>query len=69
VFSDEKEDIVLVPDHYSLDENDCRDSPPEVPVRIFVQNEREMGKFLSLVQQQWEELNLGQNKTLNIVED
>lgn len=63
VFSDEKEDIVLVPDHYSLDENYGRDSPPEVVVRVFIQSERELNKFLMLVQSQWEELNSGEKQS------
>ncbi|XP_052780281.1 nischarin-like isoform X2 [Mya arenaria] len=47
VFSDEKEDIILVPDHYSLEEGCSRDSPKEIPFRLFIQNERELNKFLT----------------------
>lgn len=66
IFSDEKEDIVLVPDHYSLDENDVRDSPPEIPVRLFIQSERELNKFLMLVQSQWKEIYQGNDNSLLI---
>ena len=55
VFSDEKEDIVLVLDHYSVNENEGRSSPPEIPVRLFIQNIREMSKFLLLLKSQWKE--------------
>lgn len=67
VFSDEKEDIVLVPDHYSLDESDGRDTFPEIPVRLFIQSEREVNKFLSLVQSQWKEVHHGASKALEII--
>ena len=65
VFSDEKEDIVIVSDHYSLQEKDGRHSPPEIPVRLLIQSEREMNKFLLLLQNEWREKHQG--LTLHIV--
>lgn len=56
VFSDEKEDIVLVPDHYSLKDTRSRDTAPEIPVRLLVQSEREMNKFIMLIKSQWKDL-------------
>lgn len=56
VFSDEKDDIVLVPDHYSLKDNQDRNNTPDVLVRIFIQSERELTKFISLMKVQWREL-------------
>ncbi|XP_052213948.1 nischarin-like isoform X1 [Dreissena polymorpha] len=54
MFSDVKEDIVLVPDHYSLEDYE-RDSPREIPVRMFVQSVRELNKFLMLVTCHWKD--------------
>lgn len=67
VFSDEKEDIVLVPDHYSLKDTSGRDTVPEILVRLFVQSEREMAKFILLIKSQWAQLHIGQKKDLPIV--
>ena len=59
VFSDEKEDIILVLDHYSLQEKGDRDLPPEIPVRLLIQSDREMNKLLLLLQNQWREKHQG----------
>ncbi|KAL4225987.1 hypothetical protein ACF0H5_013974 [Mactra antiquata] len=56
VFSDEKDDIVLVPDHYSLKESQDRNNTPDILVRIFIQSERELTKFISLMKIQWREI-------------
>ena len=66
VFSDEKEDIILIQDHYSLKDTRGRSTAPEIQVRLFIQNEREMNKFLMLVKSQWKEVNPGQNQELSV---
>ena len=59
VFSDEREDIVIVTDHYSLQEKDGRHSPQEIPVRLLIQSERERNKLLLLLQNEWREKHHG----------
>ena len=56
IFSDEKEDIILVHDHYSLDEGSHRTPPMEIPVRLFIQSDRELSKFLSSIASRWKDL-------------
>ena len=59
VFSDEKEEIILIPDHYSLQETNGRNSPPEIPVRLLIQSEREMSILLLLIRNQWQDKHQG----------
>jgi hypothetical protein len=66
VFSDEKEDIILIQDHYSLKDTRGRNIAPEIEVRLFIQNEREMQKFLMLIKSQWKEVNSGQEHELPV---
>ncbi|XP_053377784.1 nischarin-like isoform X2 [Mercenaria mercenaria] len=66
VFSDEKEDIILIPDHYSLKDTRGRNTAPEIPVRLLIQSEREVKKFLMLIKSQWKEVNAGQNDELPV---
>lgn len=64
VFSDEKEDIVIVLDHYSDEDKSKRAAPPEVPFRVLIQDEREFNKFLNLLQIQWKLIHPDSNSEL-----
>ena len=65
VFSDENEEIVLIQDHYSMQETNGRNSPPEIPIRLLIQSEREMSKLLLLLRNQWQDKHHG--ATLDVV--
>ena len=68
VFSDEKEDIVLVSDHYSLDKSEGRATPPLITLRLCIQSEREAKKFTLLLQSQWKEMHQDEGLDLMIVQ-
>jgi hypothetical protein len=60
IFSDEPDDIVVEADHFSLDsDSKGRQSPPEIEVTLFIQNQKEMDKFILLLRNQWRDLQQG----------
>ncbi|KAL3852935.1 hypothetical protein ACJMK2_016540 [Sinanodonta woodiana] len=60
VFSDEKEDLVLVQDHYSLKKKTYgRKSPPEVAFTCCIECEKEFNKFVQFFKVQWKEKHNG----------
>ncbi|KAK3601596.1 hypothetical protein CHS0354_027843 [Potamilus streckersoni] len=67
VFSDEKEDLVLVQDHYSLKKKtEGRKSPPEVTVKCLIESEKEFNKFVQLFKAQWKEKHNGNEVPIQV---